>query len=243
MDESLYYVLKEQFPDFDVISIAKSFLSYVNNFDFDSFKRFVQQYLPEPSEPHSFWSGTRAREYAKKQIYKTDYSYPILCLLFEMCNILRNNSVKHDVLSTIMFSLSKIYTYQCRIKAFLYLSSDKTSESAGLTIGNNFWEAELPVLRELQLTNKIKDIVVFVYENNEWSNGISLDKIILPIRRRHFHPSDLEIKKSSYQKQKMTIKEIDDWKQSSPRSFITVYALKRMITKWKKIISINKICL
>lgn len=129
---------------------------------------------------HCFWSGNNAKN--KAHAFISDKDVDFISLLFRFWN-----TYNYD--KTVSFAISRLYAMYSNLpEAIIFLSSDKPTEKTGLTMGTNFWEAELPVL--LQLNFKI---ICFVDNHT----GICYQDLIsqknITIYRRYAHPMDFNI--------------------------------------------------
>jgi hypothetical protein len=193
---------------------------------------------------HCFWSGIVARSYVlSRPELRTDYSYYIFNFLFELCELIRieNNNEHSHQMTVVSFAISACYATLSSGTVHVYLSSDKQSERVGLTVGNNFWEAELYVLRHMLKLGSITDIIFHLY-NNEDNNWVIDNIDNIPLWRRNWHPLDGMEKQSSFvsMSRKNIVKEdYDQWRLTQPRPHITTIQLKNIINTWYRRV-INK---
>lgn len=165
--------------------------------------------------PHKFWSGMEARK-QKVEGAMSDSDYPFISSLFRECESIREKrGGEHDEQMTLVsFMISSIFARFCKDKAYVFLSSDKPTEEAGLTISTNFYEAELPVLLRLGLP-----VFVSRFVKGIWSpfQEIREDCFDCPVWKRYWEPSDGMETKESFVRQKMSQKEWEEWRSAPPR--------------------------
>ncbi|BAU79945.1 hypothetical protein A9K97_gp406 [Tokyovirus A1] len=178
--------------------------------------KLVKRECPSIGEfPHKFWSGMEARK-QKVEGVMSDADYPFISSLFRECEKFREKRRgEHDEQMTLVsFMISSIFARFCKEKAYVFLSSDKPTEEAGLTISTNFYEAELPVLLRLGLP-------IFVSRSVEriWTpfQEIREDSFDCPVWKRYWDPSDGPETEKSFVKQKMSPNEWDEWRLAPPR--------------------------
>ena len=209
----------------------------------NNLENYIKGFMDLGNSNHCFWAGINARKKAIAEVnYKTDTSYLILTVLFNICyKLLTCKIYSQEKLTDISFAISRIYASQTTGIAKIFISSDKPTESVGWTIGTNLWEAELPVLWNLYHRRVIKDIQLYIDNgilgNSNWNNGISIinyNCISLPIYRRTWHSLDSPDTKSSFVVPGMVQSDYDQWRLTAPRKFITTTRLKVIINKFKK---------
>jgi len=194
-----------------------------------------------PNVEHAFWTGMVARQHCVVQRNQMslwrDADCPFTSLLFDLCVAVRESQGGRHcaALTLISYAISRLYASMARGTVHVFISSDKPTEPPGLTPGNNFCEAELPVLQDLVHQGLVDDILVYTYTaQSGWANGTPFADIDLPIWRRTWHPllDPLETK-SSFVLQYTTQAEWDAWRLEPPRTFTTLCALRRIVTHWK----------
>lgn len=138
------------------------------------FRAFVETHEAEAiiankGKPHFFWSCFEARIKAQHELLQRDgamdHSYPFISFLFALCTVLRNEvdgGVYTSQMTMVSYAISRVYASLARGTALVFLSTDKPTEPTGITLGNNFWEAELPVLQANKAHGIIHDILALV---------------------------------------------------------------------------------
>ena len=251
IDLDLKYFIDSQKIFIDML-IDPGFLRVLNKNDIESIGTsgqttnatnavsYINKYMNSTESHHCFWAGMNARERAMAEPeYKTDVSYNILNVLFNLCSKLKTVNLLCD-LTYISFAISKIYASQTTGIAKIFISSDKPSEKTGYTVGTNLWEAEFPVIWNLYHSGTITDIQLYIDDgilyNSKWRNPISIvnDNVNLPIYRRSWHYLDDETTRSSFVLPNMVRADYDKWRTTRPRNFITTTKLKSIILKWRK---------
>lgn len=132
------------------------------------------------------------------------------------------------------FELSRAYaSFAKRGLITVYLGSDKDSEPIGFHIGNNFWSAELPYLRQLLRQGVIDDVIFKLVSEEKVVRELSLqhDDLHLPLWRRQWHPHDGEERKDSFVWEDT---DWENWRRAPPRPFITYSRLLEIVRHWKR---------
>ena len=197
------------------------------------------------SDNRCFWAGTQARSKAlKEENYITDTMHPIIGKLFNICSEIRVHNGHSEQLTLISYAISKAYASYSRGIVKIFISSDKLSESPCLTVGTNFWEAELPVLRHLERQNLVKlnvylhigdlishtDCSVSSLEtaNRYWIGPFT--HLSLPVVRRQWHPLDYGCR-DSFVVQGMNQDDYDNWRSRPPRKYTSMAMLRKCVSK------------
>lgn len=174
-----------------------------------------------PDKMPCFWCCKDGRKKALLQEELiTDDKIPIIRLLFEYCKFIREKTTRNNSRMVLFsYSISRLYALYARKSSinpvYVFLSSDKSIEATGFHIGNNFWEAELPVLQNLLNKGFISDIIFNIYDIDDSERILSIkhDTIDLPLWRRKWHPMDGENTKISFVDSSFTQKEWDEWRK------------------------------
>lgn len=176
-----------------------------------------------------FWSTKSARTEAYKLIgdkYKLDANHGFITKMFsKWTNIAEHNNSDQMVL--ISFMISRIYALQATKNAIIFLGTDKNTEKPGFHVGNNLWNAELPVLR--YICPNIKFIIV----DKEYNFNVLKCPMLLPIWRRDFHMLDNPATIKSFVKRSYKQEDYDNWRKESPRNVILYGTLYSYCLKWK----------
>lgn len=227
-----YFFLIEQTMEQEILSTfltldTSEIVDFVRKYHFiycASIQSLCTQRLP------CFWSCKNGGEYAKKNVnYFTDSDCPIISLLFNT-----------KPLKEISYEISKAYASLASKEVMVYIGSDKSNEEIGFHLGNNFWNAEFPVLRNLMYQGIVSDIIINLIQNNIIIKKLSVkqNKITLPLWRRSWHPSDGIQRRLSFVWPAMTDKDWDVWRKASPRPFIRYNIIIKIVKIWKSKISI-----
>ena len=185
-------------------------------------------------EPHCFWSGRTAKlraQAAKPEQYRSDAEVPFVATLFRTCMSLE--CVSPQQRRQISFAISRVYAlYSEGPHALVYLSSDKPTESAGLTVGTNFWEAELPVLSRMVSVGRLTALQYFVYDQtlSRWTTREQVDT--LPIYRRYAHPLDPLSVLGSFVEDRFGQNDYDMWRLTAPRRAIILGRVRSIVAIW-----------
>lgn len=191
---------------------------------------------------HCFWSGQLGKEKACDKVkrssykFKTDADVWLISRLFKLCFQLPN-SMQHKQPSYAISRMFAFYTHENEV-AHVYLATDKNSESSGITVGTNFWEAEFPVLRS-QLTKPSHQLLFHIYNvktktwNRMWCDSPQWKG--LTIYRRYEHPLDSKSTRSSFVHDHFSQYDYDHWRTTPPRKGIYIQTLLTQIDKWKRI--------
>jgi hypothetical protein len=244
IDETLCYISELTTADVDVLGTSAENKAENKASPASKFRHFVYEQEHKNinafrNVPHCFWSGIQARAranvLAREGKAVTDSSYPFISFLFAVCSTIRSEAGGvyggHETL--ISFAISRIYASFAQDLALVFLSSDKPSEPTGITLGNNFWMAELPVLQANKHNGKITDIKVSINTNSIWETYSFNELLFLPLWRRSWHMLDDIKHKPSFVTQKMETADWEAWRTAPPRKPITVYTLFHICRKWK----------
>lgn len=182
--------------------------------------------------PHCFWSGKAARTQAYEQTdYVCDNQVPLVSVLFE-----KGKKEAKDPLiqKEFFFAISRLFALTST-SALIFLSSDKPSEPPGLTIGTNFWEAELPVLWRLRQEGKLSICEICLMETGKATRNLDLSQESLasfPIYRRYKHPYDAD--EDSFVQDHYKAQDYEKWRKAKPRKAILFGNLLRMALLWRR---------
>lgn len=245
LDETALRKLQLEFPALDVEQIYRTLLhpdglfSQVTSTDYDSLCHsptpLASKLLAEakrwiPAGPHSFWAGRAARQRACLTPYAESH-VPFMSFLFIWCQrYIKKN--KSDSVKLLFFTISRLFARTTIGLASVFLSSDKPSEEPGLTVGTNFWEAELPVLWTLQKQGTVQ---VLIYMGG-WKKAVALSSVNLksiPIYRRYAHSLDRKDCRDSFVSDDFTQMDYDAWRTQPPRRGILVGKLHGFACQWK----------
>lgn len=184
------------------------------------------------SNPHCFWTGREGKIKARSSNqYKSDADIPFISNLFRSCMLESNIAVR----KRISFAVSRIFAlYSQGPIAVVYLASDKESEPANLTVGTNFWEAELPVLTNLLKIGKLQHIHFFIHRESKWLGPIDLKNLNVPIYRRYIHPLDHKSVHFSFVQDCFKQADYDQWRLEPPRKGINIVKLRKIVSIWRK---------
>src|SRR3990167_1463257 len=193
------------------------------------------------NKPVSFWSGEAAKKKALEiSTELSDSKVPSVSAMFDVCRAIHTVQQKYDNYIILLTSaLSRVFSSYALGIANIYISSEKLSESPGLTVPNNFWLAELPTVMSLHERGFISDIKINLYNNfkQRWNKPVSLftqEGNNIPIRRRNIHPFDVKESADRFKTPHMSAKERKQWYSSEPRPFITYGSLKRIAHEWRE---------
>jgi hypothetical protein len=202
----------------------------------------------------NFWSGQNARLRAQSDDALTDNKVPSISIGFDICTIIQKIERKNNsfILSSFLPSIiSSVYASQARGEVNVYLSSDKLSEPSSISVGNNFWNGELPVLQKLYQQNLIRKIWIHLQiEKDTWAPPIDLNSEEanhIRLIRRHAYLSNNPMLNDSdlssfIVEQKMGPTEYSAWCQNAAsRPFITLGKIRQIARIWKKIALKNKL--
>ena len=184
---------------------------------------------------HCFWSGKNAKiKCRENKAYLSDKDVPFIKELFELCNILRDQGKPY--LKMFAFAVSRVFAlYSKGPTAVIYLSSDKSTEPAGLTTGTNLYEAELPVLVSL-LHGKVLEHIHLYVEGVPYGPIHHIQQ--LPIYRRYVHPLDPISTHISFVSDSYQQSDYDQWRLEPPRKYITAGRIRKILLRWQKLIAI-----
>lgn len=173
-----------------------------------------------------FWSCRPGKEMARNDADSfTDEDCLVLKRLFTYCS---ENKLNYG------FALSQAYaSFACGGVISVYMGTDKASEPVGFHVGNNFWCAELPYLRQLLRAGKISDIVFKIVEEGSVKREISVtrDVVDLPLWRRDWHPQDGAETKASFV---WDDTDWESWRKVPPRPFLRYHRLLHYVLLWKR---------
>lgn len=175
-----------------------------------------------------FWSCLSVREQASQVPgFATDAQFKSLARLFRLC---MTEVQPGPTRSRLAFAVSRVYAQFARGIVHVFLGSDKPSEPAGLTIGNNFWEAELPVLQLRKAQGIVTEILVHVQ-----GSTTTWEDLDVPLWRRDFHPSlDDPVTRPSFIEAGWSQEQWDQWRQEEPRRKpLTLRKLRGLVSKFR----------
>ncbi len=187
-------------------------------------------------EPINFWSGSAAKRKARRARSCSDSDIPAIRAMFRLTGAVWNHEAKtnRDHLTTILpNAVSAAYASRATGVANVYVSSDKKSEPfAGLTIGNNFWLGELPILQRMVKSGQVEKILIHRKTPGGWKgpidfNDFDASKHII-VRRREAQEGDKH-PEAFYPKKQMTKKQLNEWKETSPARPATTLGKLRSI--------------
>lgn len=134
----------------------------------------LQQYGFHGFKDHKrcFWSGSEAKYHAFSLApdILTDSQVPSVTIGFDIAKALQLTEQKNASGRTILYNLlppaiSALFAEPARGEVSVYISTDSPQcETPCLQVGNNFWICELPILRQLQFSGKIKKILVYSFK-------------------------------------------------------------------------------
>lgn len=187
--------------------------------------------------PLYFWSGEAARNGAPKNALElSDNRIPAVAVMFDVCQCIVELYGKYDEhLCLLCTSISRYYAMHASGVVNVYLSSDKESEAAGFSVGNNFWNGELAVLQSLKKRGIVNDIHIHLYDHQmkQWRQPVSLFSEAgnaIEIRRRCFNEwHDKPQHRERFRSCGMA-KEV--WSKTSPRPSITVGDMHKYVRRW-----------
>lgn len=183
-----------------------------------------------------FWSTRPARikayELHDEKEYMLDKNHELINSLFEKwCEISgeKESTFTTEQMVLISYAISRLYAMQATKNAIIFLGSDKSTEKIGFHVGNNLWQAELFVLR-----NICKNISFIVVDNNITCNITTSQLNDLPIWRREYHTMDDPTNIKSFVKRSYKQSDYDEWRKEPPRKGISYGDLHKYCLKWKK---------
>lgn len=154
-----------------------------------------------PSEGRvALWCGQTSREtLGKKMVVDPSAEYadlntPAFEFLF---GLVVDSFIERGVsMPKAISAISGLFASHAHEVVNVYLSSDRSSEEAGLTEDNHFWNGELPVLQRLVQEGKVAKIMLHRYneKENKWDpplelNSTQIDQI--PLYRRTAYAASL----------------------------------------------------
>lgn len=174
-----------------------------------------------------FWSGRAAAACAAEMGGVTDKSFRVLRDLFAACSV-------RGTPPAVGYAISGAFAETTRGTAHVWLSSDKPSEPAGLTVGTNLWEAELPVLQMRRQAGHLAGLCFHVQrDDGTWTETAVLPDH-LPIWRRHAHPLDPPTTSASFVTSEKEQHEWDAWRARPPRPLLLTWGqLRAIANKWR----------
>lgn len=226
----------------DMISIGTSTPTENAQKFVDIFAYLVINGFPGPydfgAKSLNFWSGKIGKEkaYASAEAI-SDGNIPAIAAMYDICRAIRLLQGKHDdFINLLISSISRLYAAHSIGVVHVYISSDKTSEMPGLLANNNFWNSELPTLRNLLQRNLINDIQIHTYDHykNKWNKPFSIDSteaLDLPIRHRSIHPLDNPSHADRFQT--FFMNETKNWQASEARPEISYGGLLKICGIWR----------
>ena len=126
------------------------------------------------------------------------------------------------------YAASSVYASGARGDAHVYVGSDKASEACGFHVGNNLWEAELPVLRRLQDRGLVHRIVLHT------AHPISPRR--MPLWRRQWHPAlDAAERRLRFVGHCRVQREWDEWRERPPRPCLAYGRLLHYARHWRRL--------
>jgi hypothetical protein len=196
----------------------------------------------------NFWSGQKAKQQALNATSLSDSQIPAVCVGFDICRCIQKieNCNKQLILARFLPNvISAIFASQAKGEVEVFISSDKFSETASLTAGNNFWNSELPVLQALCQQHILKRISVYLKNSNDdWSSPIdfnSKESNKIPVVRRLPYQIGSPILDD---KDPSCFVQIERWKNpelfptwcqnAKARPNITLGSLRRIARQWRK---------
>ncbi|QDP73342.1 hypothetical protein FOG18_12595 [Legionella israelensis] len=192
-------------------------------------------------KPVNFWSGEVARKKAFEAVHElSDSQVPSISIMFDVCRaIYKVQQTYDDFIILLTCSISRVFSSYAFNVANVYISSEKKSESAGITVSNNFWLAELPTLMKLHERQLLQDIQIHLYDHHreQWNNPVSLfskEGYEIPVRRRNLHPLDSKELTDRFKTINMSKEEKERWANSQPRPNLTYGKLKIIAQIWRE---------
>lgn len=200
----------------------------------------------------NFWSGQEARKKAVQDPgSKSDGEISLISLGFTLCNVVlsKENPTDRKISTFLRQAFSKMFSSQAVGDVIAYVSCDKESDVPALSVGNCFWNNELPTLRNLQETGILNRIYVSFYRNHqgkaEWLPPVLLDeegdKVVVSRRKPYINDAkvaDLEDQdKSVFMPCEMwqDPATYNEWcKTAGPRPGITWSSLKACARCWQE---------
>ena len=185
-----------------------------------------------------FWSGDEAKKNAPRStIELADDRIPSVSVMFDLGQTIFEILGKYDSNLCLLFSaISRVYASHAHGVVNVYVSSDKSAESAGFTVTNNFWEAELATLQRLKARQIVEDIHIHLYDQKKqrWNKPASLyseEGRAIAIRRRCFHQTlDKPFHLARFRSGKS---EKELWSQTKPRPAISFGAMQTFARRWR----------
>ena len=191
------------------------------------------------SELHCFWAGRQGKLKAREsKEYKSDADVPFVSALFALCTALKDQGNPQSVVKLFAFAVSRLFaSYSKGPTAVVFLASDKPSEPAGLTVGTNFYEAELPVLATLLRVGQLKQIHIYTQQSADgWQGPLVFprDLVELRIYRRYVHPMDPCRMRVPFVSDEYTQADYERWRLEPARRGTTVAFMRRIVLKWRR---------
>ncbi len=140
-------------------------------------------------EKINFWSGSYAMEIAQlRNDELSSTKIPSFMLIWLIHDLM--SEAEYEITYSFACAISKCFSINAKGAVNVYISSDKTSEEAGLKVHNYFWSVELPTLqKKLKSGDEVISIHVHLYNaaQKRWEPPIDINSEqadLLPVYRR-----------------------------------------------------------
>lgn len=133
------------------------------------------------NENLNFWSGKYGADKAESTPGEISCSeVPSISVLFSLYNMVSDYLDEEKGASIPNFlqeALSKLYALKAKGHVNVYISARNRADEARLTIGNNFWNAELFTLQQKLRKGEIDSINIHLFDgqNNQWKPPVDIN--------------------------------------------------------------------
>ena len=154
----------------------------------------------------NFWSGDSAFDKASNIPDEiSSAKVPNMALMFDMTGLINGmqDTLDFKIPGEITQALSRWYAMGAKGSVNIYISSNKASEGPALTMGNNFWIAELVTLQERLKNGEIDAIKINMYDHRTGQevgpydiNSKEAEPFLQIVRRNAYQPSEQQIEQA-----------------------------------------------
>lgn len=151
----------------------------------------------------NFWSGGDAFNKATNTSGEISSSkVPNMALMFDVIELIKDmkDTLDISIPEEVTQGISRWYAMRANGTVNVYISSNKPSEGPALTMGNNFWIAELVTLQEKLKNGEIDSIMINLYDHRTGEklgpydfNSKEAEPFLEIVRRRAYQPSEQQI--------------------------------------------------
>ncbi len=199
-------------------------------------------------KPIQFWSGQVAKnKIIADQSQYSDSDIPAISVMYKLNHFIQAEEKRRGsfFLKRLLAELNTAYfASQAKGIVNIYLATNKEKEKSGITIGNYFWNEELPILQKKYFRNEIQ-LRLFLWKGGDYWEGpydIYKQSHLVPVVRRNAYrcfssPRLLDHSPERFETEEKMIPEQKPFltwsKQPARPQVLTLSNLKKITQLWR----------